>query len=577
MKLAQALQRIAAAKDRTGTPLHVNLACGFTPQHVATFLTAYLLERQTHRPVIVRTGVYGDVIGSLRSIAEQPEQQDYTVALLEWEDLDPRWGYRNLGDWSAASVQDMFQTAHARLEHIASAVQAAALRGPVVVVPPTLPFPCVQASPVCQLTTSELRLQAALQRVLLELSEHASVRILHSGWLERNSPPVARHDLVGEFRWHLPYTTAHAAQLCQQMVSLLLPSNPLKGLITDLDDTLWRGIVGDEGAQGVHWNLNQGSQIHALYQKLLASLADSGILLAIASKNDPQVVEQALQRTDLLVPKECFYPVECSWGAKSIAVEKILKAWNVGPESVAYVDDNPLELAEVGQVFPHLTCLQATPDNEPVMLQLLVRLRELFGKETVSAEDRLRRSSLQAAAVFSGDSSVHSAEDLLASLNAIVTFSRCSSGDADTRSLELINKTNQFNLNGRRIDVAAWQSRLSNPRYLNLIVTYEDKFGPLGRISVLSGELKERQLDLDVWVLSCRAFSRRIEHMILQALFDHFQVAQIQLDVCPTDRNGPLQAALSAVAGQTVSGPFQLSRDAFFASSPVLYGKVVTT
>src|SRR5262249_16456160 len=120
---------------------------------------------------------------------------------------------------------------------------------------------------------------------------------------------------------------------------------------------------------------------------------------------------------------------------------------------------------------------------------------------------------------------------------------------ADPRAWELVNKTNQFNLNGRRYTEGLWREYLRRADTFLLRATYKDKFGPVGTIAVLAGRRGPGSdtLEIDVWVMSCRAFSRRIEHRCLDQLFQCFGVAQIAFDYQPTPRNGPLRDFFSSL------------------------------
>ena len=131
----------------------------------------------------------------------------------------------------------------------------------------------------------------------------------------------------------------------------------MKGLITDLDETLWSGIVGEVGVAGVCWSLTDHAQIHGLYQQVLRHLSEMGVLLGIVSKNELAVVEEALRREDLLIPARSWFPVIAGWGPKSDSIGAILRTWNVGAESVVFVDDSAMELEEVRTAFPAMTCL----------------------------------------------------------------------------------------------------------------------------------------------------------------------------------------------------------------------------
>jgi FkbH-like protein len=145
----------------------------------------------------------------------------------------------------------------------------------------------------------------------------------------------------------------------------------------------------------------------------------------------------------------------------------------------------------------------------------------------------------------------------------------------DERAFELVNKTNQFNLNGRRLDEAAWRAMRAEPDRFLLSVSYRDKFGPLGKIAVVSGRRKDGELWLDIWVMSCRAFSRRIEFQTLKSLFGRLGGESAALGLAVTDRNGPFRDFVRALTGAEPAGPIRVTKADFLASCPKLYAKVV--
>ncbi|MGC1546032.1 MAG: hypothetical protein WA772_17000, partial [Candidatus Acidiferrales bacterium] len=160
-------------------------------------------------------------------------------------------------------------------------------------------------------------------------------------------------------------------------------------------------------------------------------------------------------------------------------------------------------------------------------------------------------------------------DDFLQNANGRLTF-ELGKRDEDVRAFELINKTNQFNLNGNRYNEAAWSRLLQDSRTSLVTVSYQDKFGKLGRIAVLIGKSSAQQFVVESWVMSCRAFSRRIEFHCLQYLFDKFAVAEIVFELQATGRNGPLVEFI----GQLLDGPVELnprlSRSSFQRKAPKL-------
>jgi FkbH-like protein len=366
-----------------------------------------------------------------------------------------------------------------------------------------------------------------------------------------------------------PYKTAHASAIGELMAELIVGSQPKKGLITDLDDTLWAGILGEQGVDGVQWHLDEHAQLHGLYQQFLASLASAGALIAVASKNDPELTAAAFERDDLLLPKESVYPIEASWNRKSESVQQILRKWNILPDSVVFVDDSPMELAEVQSAFPEMECVLFPKGDYGAFWAMLQHLRDRFGKAFVTQEDSLRLQSIRNSAGLDGPLKVErvSMSDFLRAAEGQLTFVHGVQAE-DTRAFELVNKTNQFNLNGIRYTESIWSKLIRDPDVRVITLSYEDKFGKLGRIAVMLSRVEGKRLILKSWVMSCRAFSRRIEFHCLEYLYERFGVEEIVFQVLKTDRNGPLVEFLQGLTEDTVQQPLCLSRAAFFSRAP---------
>jgi FkbH-like protein len=353
------------------------------------------------------------------------------------------------------------------------------------------------------------------------------------------------------------------------MAELIVGSQPKKGLITDLDDTLWAGILGEQGVDGIQWHLEEHAQLHGLYQQLLASLASAGTLIGVASKNDPELAAAAFERSDLLLPKGSVYPIEANWNRKSESVQRILKKWKILPDAVVFVDDSPMELAEVQSAFPEMECVLFPKGDYASFWVMSRRLRDQFGKSFVSEEDSLRLESIRNAAGFEGSLEAEqvSMSDFLRAADGQLTFVHGVPAE-DTRAFELVNKTNQFNLNGIRYDEAVWSKLIRDTSVRVITVSYQDKFGKLGRIAVMLGRMEGKTMILESWVMSCRAFSRRIEFHCLEYLYERFGVEEIVFQVTKTDSNGPLVEFLEGLTEATVEQPLSLSRTAFFSRAP---------
>ncbi len=432
---------------------------------------------------------------------------------------------------------------------------------PVALVSPTLPLTLLGHTAGWQSSLSELELRQQLAAFLVDAGRTAGLSVLNVSSLATAGPEAARFDPGMDLQAGFPYALPHASEVASGIVKLLFPPPPMKGLITDLDETFWSGIVGEVGASGVSWTLAEHAQIHGAYQQVLRNLAETGVLLAAASKNEASTVEQALAREDLLLPAKSLFPVIANWGPKSASVAEILTAWNIGAESVVFVDDSPMELEEVRTAFPAMTCLLFSKKRPAATFEMFRHLRDLFGKSVIHLEDTFRQGSIRANAAFQAAASTGG--QFVRTLMGKVTFNR-QRDPANKRLLELINKTNQFNLNGIRISEGEWMRFLADPANVAVGVSYDDKFGPLGTIGVAAGTIADRHLDLSVWVMSCRAFSRQIEYHTLRYLFDSCGVDSISLLFKPTGRNAPLQEFLQRVGVPLEAGAqCGLSRERF--------------
>lgn len=570
MTITEALKVMQGA-PRDGRRFCVTLACGFTPLHLHTFLTAHLQQALPDRKVSISTGLYGNLAGTLEGIAGSAP--DGVVIALEWADLDPRLDFRSAGGWGWNAASDIVSSARAVLDRVSSAVVVIPSGVRIALSLPTLPLPPAFHTPGWEASAHELVLEADLLRFASNMAQNGRVIVGNRLRLSEESPAAARFDLKSDLYTGLPYTIQHADRVASQIALAMVPPAPKKGIISDLDDTLWRGVAGEVGPEGILWDLASHAHLHGLYQKLLSSLSEHGTLVGIASKNDPAVVAKAFDRRDLLLRPEQLFPIEVHWNAKSGSVSRILETWNIAADSVIFVDDSPMELAEVAAGHPGIECILFPKNDYAAGLAMLQRLRDLCGKERVSTDDTLRLKSIREGAAFREQvAGAATPETFLAQAEATVTFDFGSA--SEPRVLELVNKTNQFNLNGRRYTESDWRSLVAKPNSLVVSVSYEDKFGPLGTIAVLGGAIHGDVFAAETWVMSCRAFTRRIEHQALKILFETTGARAIDFDFAPTARNGLFQEFFTALLGEKPVGKFQLGRAQFDEKCPALYHMV---
>lgn len=305
--------------------------------------------------------------------------------------------------------------------------------------------------------------------------------------------------------------------------------HPKKGLITDLDDTLWGGIRAENEPI-------DRSGYYAEYLALLQREHARGLLVAVATKNDPAVV--ATWNLDA-EPLDMF-PVEAGWSSKVRMVSRILRTWNVLSKDVVFVDDSSRECAEVLSAFPDMTVVHAIPDADTLHL-----LSSLIHRPTVGDADVRRVKNIRSNVAFAHERSdaeqTDSLDTFLASLLSRVTFRVYTRHDAprDTRAriMDLFAKVNQWNLTGDHDAPAAATHFFT--------VEYTDRFGDLGIIAVLAGHYEHDATTfvLDGWVMSCRAFGRDIEQQSLYRLWESLDptTTRVVFRWVVTPHNAPVQ------------------------------------
>jgi FkbH-like protein len=576
VKLIEALEVLQRPLADAAPNFRTFLACSFTPLHLKTFLSANLRTLRPESRVQIDTGIFGDLSGAIERL--QPNTVDALAVVIEWSDFDPRLGIRTLGGWRPEDMADIVESAarsatrlHGRLTEVSRGV-------PAIVALPALPLPPMFSTPPSQAGSFELQLRSMLASFAASLSRDQGIRIASAQVLDEISPLAGRYDVKSEVKSGFPYTLQYASAIGELLAGLIHQRQIKKGLITDLDDTLWSGILGEDGIDGISWHLDRNTHIHGLYQQFLASLAGTGVLIGVASKNDPAAVERAFERSDLLLTKNEIFPFETHWSRKSESVQRILSTWNVSADSVIFIDDSPMEVAEVKAACPAMDCIVFPKQDMQAVWDLLKHLREAFGKPVLTEDDALRLGSIRDSGAWrdAAPGAGQSADDFLQAAEASITFESVPP-KGDSRAFELLNKTNQFNLNGKRVSESEWRAVLNDPANFALTVSYKDKYGPLGKIAVLLGKTQGRRLYVNSWVMSCRAFSRRIEHQCLKHLFESLGVDEIVFGYEATPRNGPLQEFFAGLLGRPAEPGLTLSEAQFASRAPQLFHRIEGT
>jgi len=291
-----------------------------------------------------------------------------------------------------------------------------------------------------------------------------------------------------------------------------------KCLVLDLDNTLWGGVIGDDGLAGIQ--LGQGSAAGEAFlavQRLALELRSRGVVLAVCSKNEEDAAWSPFrEHPDMLLREDHIAVFQANWTDKAANLRAIAQALNIGLDALVFLDDNPAERAQVRREIPAVA-VPELPDD-PALYPRTLAAAGYFEAVAFSKEDRERAGYYQANAKRAASlQATGDMDSYLASLDMV-----CSIGPVDPvtrpRVAQLINKSNQFNLTTRRYSEAEVAAVEADPRRHAIQVRLTDAFGDNGIISVVIAETGHDAWEIDTWLMSCRVLGRRVEEAVLAHL-----------------------------------------------------------
>ena len=314
-----------------------------------------------------------------------------------------------------------------------------------------------------------------------------------------------------------------------------------KVLILDLDNTVWGGVIGDDGLEGIQ--IAQGDargEAHLGVQRLALDLRQRGIVLAVCSKNADEVAREPFEKhPEMLLKLNHIAVFQANWNDKATNIQAIAAELSLGLDAMVFLDDNPAERGLVRQLLPQVA-VPELPD-EPAFYARTLAAAGYFEAVTFANEDLKRASFYQDNAKRASlQKQAGGVDAYLASLDMTITFQPFDA-TGRARIVQLINKSNQYNLTTRRYTDPEVAEAESDPEVFTLQVRLADIFGDNGMISVVicrPGEPGE--WEIDTWLMSCRVLGRKVEHMVLHEILKHARAAGITRllgTYKPTDRN----------------------------------------
>jgi FkbH-like protein len=362
---------------------------------------------------------------------------------------------------------------------------------------------------------------------------------------------VSRH---GSLRWYDDrmdyYTKAPIAvemlpHLSAEYMKFLrgITGQTRKCLVLDLDNTLWGGVLGEDGLDGIQVGSVYPGNAYLAFQAEVLNLQKRGVLLAIASKNNVADVDDVFTKhSGMLLKREHFAASQVHWGQKSDSLREIARQLNIGLEHMVFADDNPAEIEEIARSLPMVTTIALPKHPEHFVRSLLEE--GLFDGINYSVEDRRRgelyrqRDEAELLRAQSG-----SLEDFYRSLDMEATFSPVDKSSL-VRSAQLTQKTNQFNVTTIRLSESELAEHARNPNWLLATISVRDRFGDNGIVGLLIARVDSGILNIETLLLSCRVIGRGVETAMLAYLCDQAlrrSARVLQGRIVPTAKNVPVR------------------------------------
>ena len=518
-------------------PFRIAIAASFTAEPIRAALQFW--GRELNRDFNIRFAPYNQILQTLLDPASEFAQNTHGVnmVLLRYEDLG------QFGELDGAAL--------AQLESNAAELATALRSAPTLLKEPLIVCLCPSAPAFTQKAECAASLGRARLALARALAGVPGLQYLDDVEISQLYPVDARFDAGAEEIGRIPYTELYFAALGTALIrrtqAMYMP--PYKVIAVDCDNTLWRGICGEDGPGGVsldpaRWRLHE----------FLLRQRDAGMMLALASKNNEQdVFDTFAAHPEFPLQLRHFTTWRLDWGSKAANLASLSAELSVGLDTFLFLDDNPKECAEVSEGAPEALPL-TLPENIEELPEFLEHVWA-FDHLVVTEEDRQRGAMMAQTLEFGrAVKKAASLEEFIGGLNLRVDIQPMAQ-ERLGRVAQLTQRTNQFNCTTIRRGEAEIQALLAEGRHEVFTAEVADRFGEYGLVGVLIVERRESELAVDTFLLSCRALGRGVEHRMLSALAEHaldHGIYTVTVRFRETSKNLPAGHFLRSVGADSV-------------------------
>jgi len=330
--------------------------------------------------------------------------------------------------------------------------------------------------------------------------------------------------------------------LARHTAAVLAASEGLgsKAVVVDADNTLWGGVVAEDGLAGIQLGDNPQGAAFVAFQEYLLALRSRGILLAVVSKNNDADAREPFERhPDMRLSLSDVDVFIANWRDKATNMRRVSAELNIGLDSLVFVDDDPAERDVIRQILPEVEVIALPPD--PVGYVRAVSQSLLFETASVTSADLERSGYYRARASAANlEEATGSLEEFYLSLEMAAVVAPFDELNL-SRIVQLIGRTNQFNITTRRHTLADVRRFMDNDRFLTLYLRLRDRFGDHGLVGILIAEQDDDAIAIDTWLMSCRVIGRTVENTMFYELCQRARQRggrRIRGTFAPTEKNG---------------------------------------
>ena len=495
--------------------IRVAIAGSMTIAPLEAYLGAHLLQRK-FKPTFT-IGPFNQVRQICSDYRATLGVDNLNVIVLLWriEDMFPEMLTRCLE--SPAAVGDLL----AELKGLVGAIAELrrSFHGTLIVSTPPYPsMPGFELLDIGQASLGMALFNTILQFWTREVAQLERIRLFDLHGLLLTAGLSHAQDVRKWMLYRQPYTENFWFDVGNMLARMIAAEkvSPKKCVVLDLDNTLWGGIVGEDRLEGIQLGDDFPGKAYRDFQRHLLHLKNKGILLAVASKNNPEDAYEVFDKHDaMILSRKDIAVFEVHWESKVESIKRIAKKLNIGIDSLVFVDDNPKEIGEVSERLPDVSCVLVP--EELADLPGLLAETDFFDIAEVTDEDRRRTEMMAADNLRQQTQEAMSEEEFRKSLKLKIEVFEIEKHHL-SRVTQLINKSNQFNLTTIRRTQDEVETLANSGSAMVLGMDIQDKYGDYGLVGVAILQKESRICIIDTLLMSCRVLGRGAEETFIAKL-----------------------------------------------------------